>query len=86
MGGACSTNGGKRNTYRILVGNLEGKRPVGRTRRRRMDNIVMWMARELLRNGPVSNPATEYTQGSNRIIAVSVQRPVNNLQLSALQQ
>jgi hypothetical protein len=39
MGKACSTNGGKRNAYRILVGNPEGKRPLGRPRRRRPDNI-----------------------------------------------
>jgi hypothetical protein len=30
MGGACSTNGEKRNAYRILVGNPEGKRPLRR--------------------------------------------------------
>jgi hypothetical protein len=29
----------KRNAYRILVGNLEGKRPLGRPRRRWVDNI-----------------------------------------------
>jgi hypothetical protein len=29
MGGACSTNGEKRNSYRILVGMPEGKRPLG---------------------------------------------------------
>jgi hypothetical protein len=29
----------KRNAYRILVGNPEGKRPLGRPRRRWMDNI-----------------------------------------------
>jgi hypothetical protein len=34
MGGACSTNGKKRNTYRILVGKPEGKRPLGRPRHR----------------------------------------------------
>jgi hypothetical protein len=39
MGRACSTNGEKRNTYRILVGKLEGKRPLGRPRRRWVDNI-----------------------------------------------
>jgi hypothetical protein len=32
MGSACSTNGEKRNSYRILVGKLEGKRPLGRRR------------------------------------------------------
>jgi hypothetical protein len=36
-----STNGEKRNAYRILVGNPEGKRPVGRPRRRWEDNIRM---------------------------------------------
>jgi hypothetical protein len=41
MGGACSTNGQKRNAYRILVGEPEGKRPLGRLRRRWVDNIKM---------------------------------------------
>jgi hypothetical protein len=31
----------KRNAYRILVGNPEGKRPLGRPRRRWVDNIKM---------------------------------------------
>jgi hypothetical protein len=33
--------GEKRNKYRILVGKLEGKRPLGRPRRRWVDNIKM---------------------------------------------
>jgi hypothetical protein len=37
MGGACSPNGGKRNAYRLLVGEPEGKRQLGRPRRRWMD-------------------------------------------------
>jgi hypothetical protein len=41
MGGACNTNGEKRNAYRILVGKPEGKRPLGRPRRRWVDNIKM---------------------------------------------
>jgi hypothetical protein len=41
MGGACSTNGEKRNTYRILAGKPDGKRPLGRPRRRWVDNIKM---------------------------------------------
>jgi hypothetical protein len=41
MGGSCSTNGEKRNAYKLLVGKLEGKRPPGRPRRRWVDNIRM---------------------------------------------
>jgi hypothetical protein len=41
MGRACSTNGEKMNAYRILLENLEGKRPLGRPRRRWVDNIKM---------------------------------------------
>jgi hypothetical protein len=33
--------GEKRNIYRILVGKPEGKRPLGRPRRRWVDNIKM---------------------------------------------
>jgi hypothetical protein len=33
--------GEKRNAYRILVGNSEGKSPLGRPRRRWMDNIKL---------------------------------------------
>jgi hypothetical protein len=33
--------GEKRNVYRLLVGKPEGKRPLGRPRRRWMDNIKM---------------------------------------------
>jgi hypothetical protein len=36
---ACSTNGEKRNACRIVVGKPEGKRPLGRPRRRWVDNI-----------------------------------------------
>jgi hypothetical protein len=35
----CSTNEEKRNAYRILVGKTGGKRPLGRPRRRCVDNI-----------------------------------------------
>jgi hypothetical protein len=41
IGRACSTNGEKRNAFRILVGKPEGKRPLGRPRRRWVDNIKM---------------------------------------------
>jgi hypothetical protein len=33
--------GEKRNAYRLLVGKPEGKRPLGRPRRRWVDNIVI---------------------------------------------
>jgi hypothetical protein len=39
MGRACSKNGGRRD--KILVGNPQGKRPLGRPRRRWVDNIKM---------------------------------------------
>jgi hypothetical protein len=39
MGRACSTNGEKRNVYRILVGKAEGKRPQGKPRCKLVGNI-----------------------------------------------
>jgi hypothetical protein len=39
MDRACNMNGEKRNAYRILVGNPEGKRLLGRPRRGWVDNI-----------------------------------------------
>jgi hypothetical protein len=41
MGGACSTNGEKRNAYRLLVEKPEGRRPLETARRRWLDNIRM---------------------------------------------
>jgi hypothetical protein len=41
MGRAGSTNGEKRNAYRLWVGKPEGKRPLGRPGRRWVDNIKM---------------------------------------------
>jgi hypothetical protein len=41
MGRACSLNVEKRNAYRILMGNPEGKRPLGRPRRTWVNNIKM---------------------------------------------
>jgi hypothetical protein len=41
MGRTCNTNGEKRNAYRILVGKPEGKRLLGKPRRRWVDNIKM---------------------------------------------
>jgi hypothetical protein len=41
MDRACSTHGEKGNAYKILVGKPEGKRSLGRPRRRRENNIRM---------------------------------------------
>ena len=41
MDGACSVYGERRGLYRVLVGKLEGKRPLGRPRRRWENNIKM---------------------------------------------
>jgi hypothetical protein len=57
--------GEKRNVYRIFVGKLEGKRPLGRPRRRWVDNIkldlrqigwdgMVWIGLIWLRRGPVN--------------------------------
>jgi hypothetical protein len=39
MSGARSTNGEKRNVYRVLMGKPHGKKPLGRPRSWWMDNI-----------------------------------------------
>jgi hypothetical protein len=41
VGGTCGTKGEKRNVCRLLVRKPRGKRPLGRPRRRRIDNIKM---------------------------------------------
>jgi hypothetical protein len=41
MDGACSTNREKSNPYTILVRKPDGKRPLGRPRRRWVDSIKM---------------------------------------------
>ena len=41
MGWACGSYGEERGAYRILVGKPEGKRPLGRPRRRWVNNIRM---------------------------------------------
>jgi hypothetical protein len=41
VGGTCSADGKERGLYRVLVGKPEGKRPLGRPRRRWDDNIKM---------------------------------------------
>jgi hypothetical protein len=41
MGRTSSTNGGEEDAYRILIGKPEGKKPLGRQRRRWTDNLKM---------------------------------------------
>jgi hypothetical protein len=41
MGWTCGKHGAGRGIYRVLVGRPEGKRPLGRPRRRWEDNIKM---------------------------------------------
>jgi hypothetical protein len=41
MGRTCGTYGERRDVYRALVGKPEGRRPLGRPRRRWEDNIKM---------------------------------------------
>jgi hypothetical protein len=41
MGRACNTNGEKKNAYGLLVRKPERRRPLGRQRRRWLDNIKM---------------------------------------------
>jgi hypothetical protein len=47
MSKACSTNRGDEEAYRILVGKTKGKRPLGRPRRRWVDNILKMDLREI---------------------------------------
>jgi hypothetical protein len=48
MGRACSTNEEKRNACRILVGKPEGKRPLGRPRRRWVDNMKIDLKEDVM--------------------------------------
>jgi hypothetical protein len=41
VGGACGTHGRGEKSYKVLVGKPEGKRPLGRPRRRWEDGIRM---------------------------------------------
>ena len=41
MGRYCSQNGGSRSAFKILIGKLNRKKPLGRPRRRSEENIRM---------------------------------------------
>jgi hypothetical protein len=60
MGRACSTNGETRNAYRIFVGKPEGKRPLGRPRRRWMDNIKIDLKRDGMKWYRLDRSGSEY--------------------------
>jgi hypothetical protein len=49
MDRACSTNGKRRNAYRMLVGKPEGRRPLGRPRRWWVRNIKMDLKRDRMK-------------------------------------
>jgi hypothetical protein len=55
MDRACSTNGEEELIYMILVGKPEGKRPLGKPRRRLVDNIVTDLINALPGNGSMYN-------------------------------
>ena len=43
MGWACGAYGEERGVYRVLLGKPEGRKPLGRPRRRWVDNISMYL-------------------------------------------
>jgi hypothetical protein len=45
MSRAFRTDAEKRNLYMLLVGNPEGRRPIRRPKRRRVDNIKMYIGK-----------------------------------------
>ena len=82
MGRACSTYGGRRGVYRILVGKPEGKRSFVKPRRRREYNIKMDL-HELGHTEPVTGSlylspqrtlhcTTEFQRRCRRIWVISV--------------
>jgi hypothetical protein len=62
MGGACSAYGERRGICRVLVGKPEGKRPLGRPRRRWEDDIRT----DLQDVGSGGMDWIEFAQGRNR--------------------
>jgi hypothetical protein len=78
MGMAYSTNGAKRNACRILMGELEGKRSLGRPRRRWVNNIIMnlreigWDGMDRFSLGPVEGSCELGNETSGSIICWEV--------------
>jgi hypothetical protein len=50
---ACSTNGEKRNAFRLFVGKSGGKRPLRRQRRRWVDNIKIDLREGMVWTGSI---------------------------------
>jgi hypothetical protein len=76
MGRICSTNGAKRNACRILVGKPEGKRLLGRPRRRWVDNTKID-----LREGPFEGSCEHGNELSGSIKWWEVLEWLHNWQL-----
>jgi hypothetical protein len=76
VGGACSMYGGKKSAYRILVGRPEGRRPLGRPKRRWEDNIKI----DLQEVGWAAMDWIELTQDRDRWLALV--NAVMNLRVS----
>jgi len=66
MGRACSVYGKGRGVYRVLVGEPEGKRPLGRPRHRWKDNIE----KDLQEVGCGSMDLIELAQDRDRWLAL----------------
>jgi hypothetical protein len=82
MGRACRTKGEKTNAYRIFVGKQEGKRPLGRPRRRSVFNIKMDL-REIGWDGKdwinVAQDRDQWRALVNMVINLRVPRSAGNL-------
>jgi hypothetical protein len=66
MGKACGKNGKTMNTYVILMGKPDGKRPLGRPRRRWVHNITM----DLRQTGWIGMDWIDLAQDRNKWMAL----------------
>jgi hypothetical protein len=91
MDRGCSTNGEKRNAYRILVGKPQGKIPLGRPRHCWVDNIKMnlreigWGGMDLIdlaqNGGPVEASCEHGNEPSGSIKRLEMVEWLHNCQL-----
>jgi hypothetical protein len=61
--GNVARMGKRRGMYRVLVGKTEGKRPLGRTRRRREDNIKVDVQGNTRESGVAHSTVTRLRAG-----------------------